>query len=386
MKKLLIASYIIAGVFGVNAQNSIILKSTTPQVSPTIAGGTSVLIGDGAGNSVQNSAANNVFVGFISGISNNTGSDNTFLGWGSGSNNTSGVYNTFIGRSAGSGNSTGSFNTYIGALTSEYCIGSDNVFLGFSSGRNSTTGSGNTFLGNSAGYDNLTGINNTIVGNGAGHSNGSGWNNTIVGFGAGGLIANQASNSILGWFAGREAVGGGNVLLGEMAGFKAGSNNVLIGNHAGELAVGIDHQLYIDNSSTSTPLIWGDFWNDQLKLNGKVGIGNVITFPTNPLYAHYKLFVSGGILTDEVRVRLSANGTWADYVFEKDYALKPLSEVESFIAENGHLPNVPSAAKIKENGIDVADMARIQQEKIEELTLYIIEQNKRIEALEAKIK
>lgn len=119
--------------------------------------------------------------------------------------------------------------------------------------------------------------------------------------------------------------------------------------------------------------------------DGKVGIGNVSTFPTNSLYNNYKLFVSGGILTDEIRVKLSASGTWADYVFAKDYELKPLSEVEAYITKNGHLPNVPSAAEVKEDGINVADMARIQQEKIEELTLYIIEQNKRIEALEAKM-
>lgn len=120
--------------------------------------------------------------------------------------------------------------------------------------------------------------------------------------------------------------------------------------------------------------------------DGKVGIGNISTFPTNSLYNDYKLFVTGGILTDEIRVKLSASGTWADYVFAKDYNLKPLSEVEAYITENGHLPNVPSATQVKEDGIDVADMTRIQQEKIEELTLYIIEQNKRIEALEAKIK
>jgi hypothetical protein len=123
----------------------------------------------------------------------------------------------------------------------------------------------------------------------------------------------------------------------------------------------------------------------RIQTNGKVGIGTVGAFPTNSLYTNYKLFVTGGILTDEVRVKLSASGTWADYVFKTDYKLKSLNEVEQFIKENGHLPNVPIAAHVKVNGIDVADMARIKQEKIEELTLYIIAQNKRIEALEAKM-
>lgn len=123
----------------------------------------------------------------------------------------------------------------------------------------------------------------------------------------------------------------------------------------------------------------------RIQTDGKVGIGSITTFPTNLLYDTYKLFVTGGILTDEVRVALSASGTWADYVFAKDYKLKPLSEVEAFINTNGHLPNVPSAATVKQDGIALGDMSRIQQEKIEELTLYIIAQNKRIEALEAKM-
>ena len=121
------------------------------------------------------------------------------------------------------------------------------------------------------------------------------------------------------------------------------------------------------------------------KVSGKVGIGGITTFPTNLIYANYRLFVKGGILTDEVRVKLSTSSTWADYVFAEGYKLKSLKELEDFITKNNHLPNVPSGNQVKEEGINVADMARIQQEKIEELTLYIIQQNKRIEALETKI-
>lgn len=117
--------------------------------------------------------------------------------------------------------------------------------------------------------------------------------------------------------------------------------------------------------------------------SGKLGVGTQ-NFPTTIGTVDidaYKLFVKGGILADEIRV---ATG-WADYVFAEDYQLKSLVEVESFIEANGHLPNVPSAKTIEKEGISVGEMAKIQQEKIEELTLYIIEQNKRIEALEKKI-
>jgi len=78
--------------------------------------------------------------------------------------------------------------------------------------------------------------------------------------------------------------------------------------------------------------------------------------------------------------------TWADYVFNKDYILKPLNEVENFINTNGHLPNVPSGNAIEKNGLQLGEMAKLQQEKIEELTLYLIKQNKEIEELKAQMK
>jgi hypothetical protein len=116
-----------------------------------------------------------------------------------------------------------------------------------------------------------------------------------------------------------------------------------------------------------------------------IGLGNN-NFPTMAGTANvstYKLFVEGGILTEEVRVALKS--TWADYVFKKDYELKSIPELETFIAENGHLPNVPKAAVVEADGINVAEMATIQMEKIEELTLYIIDLHKKVEALEVKL-
>ncbi len=82
----------------------------------------------------------------------------------------------------------------------------------------------------------------------------------------------------------------------------------------------------------------------------------------------YLLLVNGKIKAkDEILV---SNTGWADYVFAKDYSLKPLSEVERFIKENGYLPNMPSANEIENNGMPLAKMTALQQEKIEELTLY----------------
>jgi hypothetical protein len=109
---------------------------------------------------------------------------------------------------------------------------------------------------------------------------------------------------------------------------------------------------------------------------------NSKTIATNPNNAGYKLLVHGKVkVKDEVYI-LNTAAHWADYVFAPEYKLKSLSEVESFINKNGHLPNMPSAKEIETNGIPMAEITTKQQEKIEELTLYIIEQDKKIEALQ----
>lgn len=76
---------------------------------------------------------------------------------------------------------------------------------------------------------------------------------------------------------------------------------------------------------------------------------------------------------------------WSDYVFENDYNLRSLSDVEQYIKENMHLPNIPSAKEIEENGIPIGEMQQKQMEKIEELTLYIIEQDKKIKNIDERL-
>jgi len=91
-----------------------------------------------------------------------------------------------------------------------------------------------------------------------------------------------------------------------------------------------------------------------------------------------KLFVienSGLIRAREIKVDLT---TWPDYVFENNYQLMPLPKVENYIQLNGHLPNVPSATEVEENGLSLGEMNKVLLEKIEELTLYLIEQEKRL--------
>lgn len=109
---------------------------------------------------------------------------------------------------------------------------------------------------------------------------------------------------------------------------------------------------------------------------GNVAIGT--TFATG-----YKLSVSGKIICTELRVNAVVD--WPDYVFHKNYKLMPLDKLDLFIRDNGHLPGVKPASEINGSGVDVGEMQQKMMEKIEELTLYIIEQQKQIDELKEKL-
>jgi hypothetical protein len=111
--------------------------------------------------------------------------------------------------------------------------------------------------------------------------------------------------------------------------------------------------------------------------NGHVGIGT-----TNTHDAAYKLFVATGIRTRKVKVD---QATWPDYVFDACYRLRPLSEVAQYIQQHKHLPDVPSAAEIQERGLDLGDTQATLLKKMEELTLYLLEQNKKLEEQQKEI-
>lgn len=110
---------------------------------------------------------------------------------------------------------------------------------------------------------------------------------------------------------------------------------------------------------------------------GMVSIGTTAT------PAGYKLAVGGKIVAEELIVKLQAN--WPDYVFESDFQLMPLREVEGYVKLNKHLPGVPTAADVKENGVAVGEMNAVLLKKIEELTLYVIELKKENEAQQKEL-
>jgi trimeric autotransporter adhesin len=143
------------------------------------------------------------------------------------------------------------------------------------------------------------------------------------------------------------------------------------GLYSGKGSTGVTQPIVFYTNGTS-----GMTEKMKIQVDGKVGIGQPSSYPGT-----YNLYVTGGILTEKVKVAVNGTANWSDYVFANDYKLKPLNEVADFITKNKHLPGVPSAEEVVKNGIDMATMDAKLLEKIEELTLYIIDLKKEVEQL-----
>ncbi|MBR9921498.1 MAG: hypothetical protein GYB31_11720 [Bacteroidetes bacterium] len=144
-----------------------------------------------------------------------------------------------------------------------------------------------------------------------------------------------------------------------------------------ELSLQTDGDLYFRGGADDTG---GNLTDLMILTNeGKLAIGTANT-PTSlgaSDLTNYTVFAAGGVLTEEVRVRTG----WADYVFDPGYQTKTLQQVEAYIAEHGKLPNMPSTEEVEADGLELGDITVKQQEKIEELFLYMIEMDKELENL-----
>ncbi|MCX6583683.1 MAG: tail fiber domain-containing protein [Candidatus Aminicenantes bacterium] len=215
-----------------------------------------------------NNAWDNTFLGNHAGEYNTSGVDNTFVGMYAGRNNDDAHYNTFIGTSAGY-NSNGTRNSFLGYRAGYYATGNYNTYIGYQAGHQdyySNTASNNTFVGDSAGYDNTTGDRGTFLGYYAGFHNTSGDDNTFLGYLAGAGNTSGYSNTILGNSAGYSN--------------QTGTNNIFLGYQAGYNETG-SNKLYIENSNSTSPLIYGEFDNNIVTINGRLGIGT--TAPSYPV-------------------------------------------------------------------------------------------------------
>lgn len=157
-----------------------------------------------------------------------------------------------------------------------------------------------------------------------------------------------------------------------------GNGMLMLGLESGENLLLDKNEMMSRNNGTYAPLFiqregGSTFINS---LGGTVGIA------TESLANGYSLSVGGKVACEEVRVELE--GDWPDYVFQENYQLPKLKEVQNHISKKGHLIGVPSAEEIENNGISLREMNKVLLEKIEELTLYILEQEKKINTLVSK--
>jgi len=212
--------------------------------------------------------------------------DNYFIGHDVAPNIDGGLRNSVLGYNAGYSLVGGDDNIFIGNKAgymtgASISGGNENVFIGNEAGYNTTTPVRNVFIGHHAGYQNVIGQYNTYIGNAAGE-NGTGFYNTIIG----GLAATTndfgSSNVIIGYVAGRDMVSSNNIMIGRAAGYNNTAEegyNIYIGTYAGEGIEDQNYRLEIRNDRTKPPLLYGEFDNRRLAINGRTT--NDYTFYVN---------------------------------------------------------------------------------------------------------
>lgn len=285
----------------------------------------------------------------------------TAIGYESGRSNTTGALNTYLGALTGNEVTTGYGNTLVGAGAGAYFLttGSENVFVGINTGGVST-GNANVLIGRNVGtqmdtYSNTVGIGNQVkIGNQA------------IGIGYSAYV--QGENSI-GIGVKAFSTGLNSVAIGTNASVSQ-PNTIVLGGITGINEATVNSKVGI---GTNIP-------RSELEVKGKVIVGDSIT----SLPGGYNMYVSQGILTEALTLGVKNTSQWADYVFEKEYKLRPLSDLKAYIEQHKHLPEIPSTAEVVREGINIGEMQSIFLKKIEELTLYIIQLEERLKTVENK--
>ena len=355
-------------------------------------------------------APGNTAIGYRSLGADTTGIDNTAVGYASLAFNTTGGSNTSVGIQSLSGNTTGSNNTAMGSTTLQL----------------NTTGSNNTAMGSSA-LVNSTGSFNTAVGSGALFNNGSGSNNTAVGYNALRSVTTISSNNTgIGDSVGYTTTGSGNTYVGYKTGIGIvnGFNNTIIGANIAGLSSTLSNNILLadgsgnirfDAFSTGNVAIGSTTDNgNKLQINGSSSFSDSVILnkvtngdstdsvlvwhaATHAIHKVAQSVVGGSAFNGMLNSSLAVNGTisakklqlspsvWPDYVFDSSYRLLPIDQLEKYIRQNNHLPGIPAAMEVEKKGLDVGANQAALLKKIEELTLYNIAQEKRLDEQEKKM-
>lgn len=336
-------------------------------------------------------------------------------------------YRSFSGSTVGA--MTGIRNTNMGLDAGRAAAaGTNNANVGAGAGDGNTDGSFNSNFGSNSGMKNITGSNNTNIGASAGYAN-NGKYNVNVGFNAGGTSNNVTMRTKDGNVSIGVNAGAGlsnydhSVFIGYNAGVTfSSSNDIESGSSthkgvAGRSVFVLNNQAYIEH-----PLLFGVFGQQtrlddpyssfvpktmcQLGVNthelvdscaltvaGAVHIGpndhDPNTFDYDNMVKDYLLWVERGVVSEDFIIRKVASwnvGDWSDYVFDDKYPLLNLKDLKEYITKNKHLPNVLSKDDVaKSKGYSIAQMDQQLLRKVEELTLYTIQQQEQLESQKKQI-
>lgn len=402
-----------------------------------LVGNRNVAVGDSS--LYSNTVGGNVAVGSKAGMDNTTGGSNTFVGNIAGTNNTTGSDNTFVGAGAGNFNTIGKGNTIIGSDSGNANQdGNYNTIIGLSSGFRNDSGEENVFIGRQAGENNIDGSFNIGIGSRAGNRNNNGLNNIAIGqLALGTAVGNYVpfNNNIgIGLQAGQNTTGNNNIIIGNNSGIgMGGTNSVLLGNNIshygynntflgsetsadlfgspigatavgygaditqnysvilGDADNGLTHvgigtetpeaRLHVSSSSHHLLLCTYNGTNVFRVMNNQdVIVDDVLLVNTSVGKPGYEVSVNGEVVCEELLVENSTG--WPDYVFAEDYPLMDMASLREHLADKKHLPGIPPASVVEAEGINVGDMQKRMLEKVEELTLYILQLEERIRELE----
>jgi len=348
-----------------------------------VEGASNTLYGTNAGIALTTGTENSFF-GRTAGYKTSTGSSNSFFGFKAGYENNVGHENIFIGSRSGQSNTSGSYNLFIGkeAGLTNY-NGMNNIFAGYKSGKYNTTGYENTFIGDHTGMMNTIGFSNTQVGANAGYYNTTACCNTIIGADAGGQAKQGHYNTFVGNRAGEENTGEENVFIGDWAGLNnTGSGNIFIGNEA--YMAGSD-KLVIDNTSTSNPLISGDFSANHVGINNG-SPGWMFVVGTSNAYCDGGAWVDGSSreVKENIVALTSAEALQAFAKLEPvkfNYKQDKEEPRLGFIAED-----VPELVAEKgRKGLSPMDMVAMLTKVVQEQQKTLAEQQKTLTELQEKI-
>ncbi len=418
-----------------DAQDLVFKTNNSPRMRITLSGRlaiygptTSIFIGNNAGNE-SSSGIDNTAIGYASLNSNTTAIDNTAIGAYSLTLNTTGRDNSAIGTKSMFNNTSGIRNVSIGShAVHQNTTGNDNSVLGSLALYNNTTGSGNTAIGYYGMPTNTTGSYNTTIGQSADVMSNNLTNATAIGFnakvstsrslvlggtgpqqvnvgigttspsarlelnsttvGVSGLKFTQlTSSSIAAPSNGTQLTvdGSGNVILvSDIEPADGSETHLIAGSGITISGLGTSSQPY--QLSTGGEFFWAQSGIGTGNISNLNSGGIIIGTGISSTPSGYKLYVAEGILTEKIKATLKSSTHWADHVFESDYKLLDLYKLEQFIKKHKHLPGIPSAEElVKEGGIDMNIMFAKQMEKIEELTIYMIELKKENDALKLEL-